>query len=475
MNTNFDIHDKAKVKSGVLWNITNLFLTRGVSIFMRLFLARIILPEDFGLIAFFIVIIGFFNTFGDFGIKNSLIHKPEDESTQDRYNSAFWFMCLMGLTLTLVFIFAAVPFIVKMTSEAQAFNIGVFMGLSIFFHSLSILPRILILKKLLYRKIVLADIFAMVLSSILAILMAVNDLGVWSLAFQQVSFFFIQLIILWLLSKWYPAFSFSLIRVKEIVNISLYFFGVKVVNYLRSHGDKFIVGALLTTKALALYSMALLLTEVVRAAVSAIVARIMLPIFSKYQKDEMETKEAFNMATKYMSLLIFPISLSLALYSEEVVTMFFTEEWHGMIDAMKILALSGLVYAASGPVLELFQGAGNQKELFYITYTNFLFFTLPMIVLLTIKFGIVGAAIANLSGMIVLRLRIHTKIKHIFSLISGSIISSILPAILLAIFCIFIDIFILNSLNFLLSIIFYFLLFYGLLIYDIYVKKTLHF
>ena len=289
------IHNRRKqIFSGVVWNALNLFVTKGLSIVVRLLLARLLFPEDFGLVAILIVALGLAKVVVDLGLKNALIQRARDGQSALRYSSAFWFLSGFGLITSIIFAIGVAPLLAAAFAEPQLVELALFMSWSILFHSISIVPLVRLTRRLMFRRIVIAEIIAVLAASVVAIALAYFGFGVLSLALQQVVLFFCKSVALFVLSGWRPHLAFSSDSLRDIVEFSAYTLGVKIIQYLRTRSDMLIVGFVLGTVSLGLYSMAYAVTEVVRSSISTMVNKLLLPVFSQLQSDEKSLARMFN-------------------------------------------------------------------------------------------------------------------------------------------------------------------------------------
>ena len=455
-------HNRRKqIFSGVVWNALNLFVTKGLSIVVRLLLARLLFPEDFGLVAILIVALGLAKVVVDLGLKNALIQRARDGQSARRYSSAFWFLSGFGLITSIIFAVAIAPLLATAFAEPQLVELALFMSWSILFHSISIVPLVRLTRRLMFRRIVIAEIIAVLAASVVAIALAYFGFGVLSLALQQVVLFFCKSVALFVLSGWRPRLAFSSDSLRDIVEFSAYTLGVKIIQYLRTRSDMLIVGFVLGTVSLGLYSMAYAVTEVVRSSVSTMVNKLLLPVFSQLQSDEKSLARMFNAATQNMTLLVFPISISIYLHADWMVGIAFTEEWYGIIAPVEILAWSGIIYAMGGPVAELFQAGGKPDRLFWLLITNFAVIALPLTIYLTYRLGLSGTAYAVVASMIILRLRMHFTINGEFPSVSQGIVRALLPALATMAACFAIDTVAGEQLPVWIKIGTYFILYYG--------------
>ncbi|MFK8035738.1 MAG: lipopolysaccharide biosynthesis protein [Hyphomicrobiales bacterium] len=450
-----------QMRSGVFWSALNLLVTKGLSVVVRLVLARLLVPEQFGLVALVIVALGLAMVIVDLGIKRALIQRPRDPLTLVRFDSAFWFHFVFGAVVTVFFVAAVAPLLVTLYDEPLLFELSLVMSGSILFNCISIVPLVRLTRRLRFRPIVIAEILAVLLSSVVAIVLASLGAGVWSLALQQLVLFSFRAIALFAMSRWHPRLRFSVVALMDILSFSAYSFGSKIIQYLRTRSDTLIVGYILGTTSLGLYTMAYLVTEVLRSSISTVVNKIMLPVLSRVQGDSHETARIFSSATRYMTLLIFPISLSFFLHADWLVELVFEAEWYDMKAPIKILALSGIVFAMGGPAAELFQASGRPDLLFRLLITNFFFVALPLTVYMTNEFGLVGTAYAVVISMVILRLRMQWSIYKFFPTVFSKLIRVLLRALATLAVCLGIHVIAADTLPVPAKIVLYFVLFYA--------------
>lgn len=449
-----------QIRRGVTWNALNLIVTRGLSIVSRLVLARFLVPEQFGLVALLVIAIGLANVVVDLGLKRALIQRPRDAQTLVRFDSAFWLHAGFGLAITVVFIAIIAPLLSKFFGAPQLLELALVMSWSIVFHSISIVPLVRLTRRLRFRPIVIAEILSVLLSAIVAVVLAMLEAGVWSLAAQQLVFFAANSTLIFAMARWRPRWRFSRAALMDILSFSAYTLVTKTIQYLRARSDMLIVGYMLGTPILGLYTMAYLATEVLRSAVSSVVNKIILPVLSRVQDDAVETARIFSKATRYLALLILPVSLALSLHADWLVELVFTEQWYEIKTPVRILALTGIVFSMSGPVAELLQAGGRPDLLFRLLITNFLFIALPLTVYLTHTFGLAGTASAVVASMIILRIRMHWVIYIFFPNVSAEMVKTILPVLITLAICMCLHAFLPENVPVLARIFLYFCLFY---------------
>ncbi|TVP72522.1 MAG: hypothetical protein EA339_06500, partial [Rhodobacteraceae bacterium] len=214
-----------QIRRGVSWNAANLVVNKGMSILVRLLLARLLVPEHFGLVAMVVVVLGLIKIFVDFGLQNALIQRKRDAKSLIRNDSAFWFLLGGGIGWTALFIVAGIPLMIWLYDEPQLRDLALVMGFSILLHSLSIMPTVRLTRRMRFKSQVIAEVVSTVAASVIAIALAFVGAGVWALAAQQLSSGAIKSAMLWRAASWRPRRRFSWASLHDVVGFSGWMLG----------------------------------------------------------------------------------------------------------------------------------------------------------------------------------------------------------------------------------------------------------
>lgn len=454
-----------QIRSGISWNVVNLVVNKGVSILARLLLAHLLAPEYFGLIAMAVVLLELVNIVSDFGLKNTLIQRSHDARSPLIADSAFWFLAGAGLLWALAYMVLGVPALVWFYGEPALTDFAWVMGWGIFLQSLSAVPLARLTRRMKFRQIVIAEITALLVAASAAIALAVWGAGVWSLVAQHLVSAGVESLMLLRAAQWRPRWRFSWQRLGDLVGLSGYMMGNRLIHFLRTNVDTVIAGHILGASALGLYAMAYVITETVRGAMTRVLTRVLFPAFSKIKSDRKAVQDLFARVTNRSSLLVFPISISLIFHADELVPLAFTTEWLGMVPVIRLLSLSGIIYVISGPASEALQGIGRPEALLRISTVNLLVVVIPATILCTQKFGITGTAAASVLGMLTLRASLQVALHRHIGISFLSMCRGLLPVLALALGCAIAHFLLRDKVHFLILITGYFLVFYSTLIY----------
>ncbi len=331
---------KSKTISGIAWsivdNVTKLLLT----LFIASILARLLKPDDFGVIAMIFVFTGFLKILRDFGLGASVIQKTNPTSKE--LDSLFWVTVGFGVFVTLILIgfsdtIASFYELPKLSKLIKVISAAMFLG------SVSIIPEALIKKDLDFKSLFYRNIGNLIISGSITILMAYNGYGVWALIFKEIIFNFLLIIFNFSLVKWRPSFSFDYNSIKSYLNFSMPLFGENSLNYFVRNIDNLLIGKLLGGAILGYYSKAYSLMLLPVRQISGSIANVMFPSFSIIKNDKPKVWMGYMNVVKIVSFVNFPLMISLYFFATEIVLLLLGSQWLEVIPMIKALCFLGSI------------------------------------------------------------------------------------------------------------------------------------
>lgn len=385
-----------KVRHGLKSMAFKLAVTKATGFVVKLVLARLLVPEMFGLVAMVTVVVGFLAVFSDLGMSSALIQRRREAISPLRYDSAFWFLAIAGGIMAALVWLLGVPFMVWFYEEPRLAPIAFALAFGLWLGTLGMIPRVRLTRLMRFGAIVRADVIAMLSGAACAVALALIGAGLWALVAQKLVTSFVTLVALWLSTPWRPRFRFKLATLIDVVGFSGFTLANSILYFLRKNMDVIVVGKILGATSLGIYSIAFALTEVLRMQLYQVVNKVLFPAYSRMQ-DEPEAMKPFYLATiKYMALIVWPISTMIILYADPMIPIFFGENWAEAIQPARILALASMMFALTGSSAELLRALGKVKLQFQINVAATLVVALPAIIIGTAYGGLNGAAFAVL-------------------------------------------------------------------------------
>jgi PST family polysaccharide transporter len=380
---------KQEAVKGVVWSAAQKWGVRLISFLVMLILARLILPESFGLVAYATVFISFAQIFVDQGFSDAIVQFPTLE--REHLDTAFWISILTGTILTLASI-AASTLIASLFHEPQLSPIIKWLSPIFILSALSSVQQSILRRNLAFKSLTTRSLLATISSGVVAVIMAFLGFGVWSLVAKLIVEGAVGAIVLWQVSDWRPSFRLSGKHFKDLFSFGINIVGGNFVDFLSVHSDDFLIGYFLGPLALGYYTLAYNLLLVMTDLLVTVPNLVAFPVFSKIQSDPDRLKSAFNEVTQLQSLIAFPIFLGIFIVAPEAVRVIYTDKWAASIPVIQILMLIGIVRSAIYFYSSIFRAAGKPSWRFGLYSLTALLNVVGFMIV--VRMGIVAVAVS---------------------------------------------------------------------------------
>ncbi len=378
---------RKKAARGLVWSIIQKWGREGISFLTFTVLARLLVPEAFGLVALASVFTAFIEIFLDQGFTAAIVQRVELE--KEHLDTAFWITILTGLALTAGSILASGSIALAFREPRLA---PVLIGLAFTFllsalssTQIAILQRDLAFKSLAARS--LAATFA---GGVVGIGMAFAGYGVWSLVGQNIANGLAGVLVLWRSSDWRPGFNISVKHYKELLSFSISIVGNNILKVVVRRADDFLIGYFLGSTLLGYYNIGYRLLLVIIRLVTGIMNAVAFPTFARLQDKPKRMRSAFYKVTEYTSLLAFPVFIGMATLANELVPALFGDQWTPSIPVMQVLALIGILQSVLYFNNSVMRATGKPGWEFSIMLLNATFSVIGFMI--AVRWGIVAVA-----------------------------------------------------------------------------------
>jgi len=376
---------KAKTLRGLFWSFFQNVSGQGVQFVIAIILARLLLPEQFGLIAMLGVFLALAQIFLDSGFGSALIQKQNtnhiDECSVFYFNIVVSFIVagLLCITAPWIAVFYKQPLLTPLTR---------FLSLSIIISSFGLIQTTLMVKKVDFKTQARVSLISILVSGIIGITLAYNGSGVWSLAIQIVSFSFIRTALLWFFHNWRPSLIFSLTSLLNMFGFSSHMLGFGLINMLFDNIYYIIIGKLFSSSSLGYYYQAQRIQRVLVYTLLESTTRVTFPIFSSIQEEVIRIKLGMRKSLMFMILINSPIMIGLIVVAKPMVLVLFTEKWVPLIIYLQLFCIIGLIQPISVINMNLLKSIGCADKLFKIEVVKKILIITSIIV--TYRWGIVA-------------------------------------------------------------------------------------
>ncbi|WP_455585940.1 lipopolysaccharide biosynthesis protein [Bacteroides sp.] len=352
---------KQQLFSGVFYTALAKYSGIIISLVVAGVLARLLTPDDFGIVAIATVIIAFFNIFTDMGISPAIVqHKTlNEQDLSDIFSFTLW----MGLGLSVLFFAASWPIAAYYNSPVLR-TLCQLLCVNLFFASANIVPNALFYKNKEFKFIAIRSFGIQVGTGAAAVAAALCGAGLYALIISPI---LSSLLIFGISIARYPqrpSMTLGLGAIRKIFSYSAYQFLFNVINYFSRNLDKLLIGKYMGMSPLGYYEKSYRLMMLPLQNITQVITPVMHPVFSDYQNDLQRLGSAYERIIRLLAFIGLPLSVLLFFTAEEVTLIIFGNQWLPSVPVFRILTLSvgvQIILSSSGSI---FQAAGDTRSLF---------------------------------------------------------------------------------------------------------------
>ena len=379
-----------KISTGVLWNLASLFMTRGASTIFTLFLARLLAPEAFGLIAMVTIVFELANTFVTSGLGTALIRSKSVGNTD--FNTVFYTnIALSGIAYIALFI--ASPYVANFYNQPELTLLIQIMGLSVFINATKIVQSAIFNRDMNFKALMKSNTLSVVLSGVLGVLAAWYGLGVWSLVIQSLSSTCISAIMLWYMSNWRPKLEFSYESFTKLFKFSKNLLAEGILEVIFRNSYILVIGRLFSAEVTGLYFFATKLSNLISQQLTSAIQQATLPALATMQDETAALRIKYRQIIQMTMFVIAPVMALLAAVSPILVPLAFKDNWIPAVPYLQLLCIIGALYPLHAINVNLLLVKGKSDILFKIgLIKRAVSITL---LFLTIPYGIIGIIVGQ--------------------------------------------------------------------------------
>ena len=331
---------KNKAISGMIWSSGGSFAFQLIRIVTQIVLARLLWPEAFGLVALVMAFVSVANYLIENGLTLFIIRKQE-LNENDAY-SLFIANMIFATSIVVLFILGS-GFIANYLNEPTTQLLLIVSSSAILFNAFGSVHKALLTRDLQFRGQTVIMLVSAIVSGIIAVIVSILNFGVWSLVIYNVSYQFIQTILLVRLYSFNYKGKIDRIFLKEAIVYSWKLMLSGLIHTVYENIFNIIMGSLFSVSALGYYSNALKIRDGAAQTLTDAIQKVSFPVLSKLQDKKDSMLETSRRILKLSIFIIYPILIGLAATSESIVKVVFNDQWLGMIPIMQILAINGLL------------------------------------------------------------------------------------------------------------------------------------
>jgi len=369
-------------------------VNQGFSLIRLIILARILSPNDFGLMGIALLTMSILETFTQTGFQAALIQKKED--IKSYLDSAWTVLILRGFVLFVILYFIA-PYAAVFFNTPEAKPIIRVIGFSILFQAFTNIGITYFKKELEFNKEFIYQFTGTLADFVVAVSAVLILKNVWALVFGLLAGNITRCFVSYLIHPYRPRLYFTLEKVKELFGFGKWILGTSIITFLFNQGDDAFLGKVLGVTFLGFYQMAYRIGQLPATEFAKVISQVTFPAYSKLQDNFFKLKEGFLKTLNITVIFMTPLTGGIFILAPDFTQIFLTEKWMPIIPALRILVIAGMIRALLTTGGALFQGKGVPM----IDYKMNLIRLLTMIITiypLTLFFGMSGVALAVALG-----------------------------------------------------------------------------
>ncbi len=395
---------KAKFINGVIWGIIEKFASLATGFVVTLILARILSPEDYGLVNMIYIFTVLGTVLLDGGFGQALIQRKN--ITDEDISSVFYIN--LGLSVLLYgILYLCTPVIADFYHQPSLVAISKVVFLTIPINAFCLIQHTFLTKDLKVKELTYVSIISSIVSGAVGITLAYLDYGVWALVVQTVAYQLVRSVTLWSFSRWRPILRFSIAFIKSIFGFSMSLLGVFTLASVFQNIYTLLIGKLYNVIEVGYYNQAFRMQSIVSTAISSSVERVAFPAFAQFQDDIPALKNAYKKVTLITMSLYFPMMMCLIVISKNLFEVLLTDKWLPAVPLFCLLCMAEAFYPLNKINATVLKALGKGQRYFTLNLLNYGIITIS--ILLTYRYGIyslllgysIAALIRSFTNMIV--------------------------------------------------------------------------
>ncbi len=386
-------HLKGDLKSHTVKGGLNTIAGQGISFVINIsstaIMARLLSPEDYGLVAMVTAITGFVTIFKDLGLSSAIIQKEQIDNKQ--VSSIFWINVGISLLIALLVALLA-PFLVYLYDESRLLNITLAFSSSILIAGFSLQHNALMKRQMKFKELSVIQIGSTAMSLLGGIILAYYGFGYWAIVISTILNPVLSTVALWAVCDWRPGLIFKAKEINSFLKFGAGIAGFDLINYFSRNLDNVLIGKYVGSGPLGLYTKAYQLLMLPITQLRDPLNAVALPALSTLQSETEKFRGFYKRYVFTLSFFSMPMVTYLAIYSEELVLIVLGEQWIEAAFIFKLLAISSFIQPVASTRGIVLISSGRTKKYFIWGLVNALFVVSGFIV--GVQWGVPGVAIS---------------------------------------------------------------------------------
>lgn len=347
---------KEKTISGVIWNAIGRFSTQGMSFVFTMLIARMLMPEDYGVLAMLGIFMAIAGTFIDSGFANALVRKPD--RTETDMATVFYFNIAVAFFFYAVLWFAA-PYIADFYNQPLLLPITRIVALNFVIGSFGSVAGLQFTFRLDFKTPAKLGVANCIFNGTLTLFLAYEGYGVWAIVWSGIAGNVFNVLLLYIVVRWKPLWAFSWKSFREMFSYGSKLLFSRLLDTTYNNLYPLIIGKFFSPSILGLYGRASNLAHFPSSNITSILQGVTFPILSTIQNEDERLMDAYRRFITMSAFVVFPLMVGLAAVADPFIRLTLTDKWEGAIYLLQIICFALMWYPVHAINLNVLQVKGR--------------------------------------------------------------------------------------------------------------------
>lgn len=406
---NTTVYSKSRVVKALVWKFLERGGTQCVQFVIQIVLARLLCPDDYGVLAILMAFLAFSNVFVQSGLNIALIQKQDADETD--FSSVFWLSFSIALVLY-CFLFCTAPFIAVFFGKKILTPVLRVLAVTLFFGSLNSVQSAIVAKTMQFKRFFFSSMGGAIGSGLIGIIVAINGYGVWALVAQQLLNCFIITIILWFTVKWRPHLVFSYKKIQNLFSFGWKLLCSGIIGTAYVQIFNLTIGKIFTSKDLGYFNRGDAFPSIIATNLDGSIQSVILPALSSNNNDKNAIKQMVRRSMSVSSFLLLPLMFGMIVAAKPMVQVLLSDVWLPCVPFIQLSCFYFALFPFHTANLTAINAIGRSDIYLKLELVKDIIGVLIMF--LSIRFGIFFMAISRIvTGLLSTVINAHPNKKLI--------------------------------------------------------------
>lgn len=333
-----------RTSNGMMWKFLEKISSQGMQLIIQIVLARLLLPEEYGLIGLLSIFITISDVFILQGLTTALIQKKNADDLD--YSSVYFANILISLFLYVI-LFLTAPVIADFYKESALIGIMRVLSLNVVIGAFPAVHNAILSRNLDFKKSFFRNISNAITQGIVGISLALCGAGAWAMVFSKISGNIVGALVLCATVKWSPRLMLDFGRLKHLFSYSSKVLATNLLNTVFNNINSLIIGRYYSTLDIGYYQRGQQIPQGAMSALDGSMSEVLYPAFSKCQDDLVALKKAVRKSISFSMYIVLPVLTGLIAIAKPFTLLLLTEKWLPSVPYMQLTCIGCMFWPLS--------------------------------------------------------------------------------------------------------------------------------